>query len=290
MSLLPAPTDDATLIAERAGESPYLANGNRQRDGNEPQWSHNRMHGLLARGAQQSNSPSIFILVRNPDRPPVPRTPSSQDALARQDAEDMICLCEGDEEAMTRLMHRHAPQLRHVISKMLRDKTEAADVVEETFIRVYRSRERFDIGAKFTAWLYTIALNLARNRLRSRARRPEFVPLEELSEEELESQPFVTNAPSPDVCLENCEVVHELEASLAALPAQLREPLKLFACGDCSQAELGEQFNCSVKAIESRLYNGRKRLRAEFDRFLHPPDTGLLIDPFKPQHEIKTKI
>ena len=201
----------------------------------------------------------------------------------------MICLCRGDDEAMARLMRRHASRLRYFIARMLSDETEAEDVVEEAFIRVYRHRERFDVGAKFTTWLYVIALNLARNRLRSRARRPEFVPLEELSEEELESQQRVSaREPAPDAHLENLELARELEVSLATLSPQLREPLELFACEDCAQAEIAERFNCSVKAIESRLYHGRKQLRAEFDRFLHPRSIWL-FSPFKHQHKIKNQ-
>lgn len=207
----------------------------------------------------------------------------------------MICLCRGDDEAMARLMCRHASRLRYFIARMLSDETEAEDVVEEAFIRVYRHRERFDVGAKFTTWLYTIALNLARNRLRSRTRRPEFVPLDELTEEELESQQRAfTREPAPDVHLENLEIARGLEASLAALSPQLREPLELFACNDCAQAEIAERFNCSVKAIESRLYHARKQLRAEFDRFLHPralvaARQHFFATSFKHQHKIKTE-
>ena len=172
---------------------------------------------------------------------------------------------------------------------MLRNSAEAADIVEETFVRVYRYRERFDLRAKFTTWLYTIALNQARSKLRSRSRQPEFVPLEALTEEELESQQRAPRRePPPDTRFEREEFTRGLEDSLAALPIQLREPLELFACEDCSQAEIAKQLNCSSKAIELRLYHARQRLRAEFDRFLHPRAVALFVSPLKPQQNSKT--
>ncbi len=161
---------------------------------------------------------------------------------------------------MARLLNRHAPKLRRVLARMLRDEIEAAEIVEETFIRVHRYRDRFDVGAKFTTWLYTIALNQARNRLRSRSRQPEFVPLDELTEEELEAQQILfSREPAPDAYLEKMEFARGLELSLAALSPQLREPLELFAYGDYPQAEIAACFKCSLKSIESRFYHARKQ-------------------------------
>jgi RNA polymerase sigma-70 factor (ECF subfamily) len=290
MSLLPSPINELTPAVERNGEPSCLANRNGGHDGGTAPWTHNRINGQLVRGAHAPNNHVIVLPVRKPACPTTRQTPTGPEAIARQDAADMICLCGDDDEAMARLMRRHASRLQYFITRMLSDETEAEDVVEETFIRVYRHRERFDVRAKFTTWLYVIALNLARNRLRSRARQPDFVPLEKLTEDELESQQRVsTREPSPDAHLENSETAQGLEASLAALSPQLREPLELFACDDCSQAEIAQRFNCSVKAIETRLYHARKQLRAEFDRFLRPRAHWLFVSSFKHQHEIKNQ-
>lgn len=196
-------------------------------------------------------------------------------SIAREDAQDMASLCAGNDEAMRRLMRRHDSRLHASITRMLKDREEAADVVEEAFIKVYQHRHRFNFESKFTTWLYTIALNLARNRLRSRARRPEFISLESLSEEELEAQQQALRRElSPETRLESGEITNGLEDSLAGLPSQLRGPLELFAFEDRSQAEIARQFGCTVKAIECRLYNARKRLRLEAKQILHPRHEG----------------
>ncbi len=289
MSPLVSPISDTTITVAQDRASVRLQKGTDGWQRNGAQWTHPRTNGHATLGVGATNNRAVLHF-RKPAGLPDAQPADRQATIAGQDAADMASLCSGDDEAMTRLMRRHAPRLHSVIARMLKDGTEAADVVDEAFIRVYRHRLRFDLQARFTTWLYTIALNLARNRLRHRARQPEIVSLEELSEEELESQQRVpVREPAPDVHLEHDEVMQSLEDSFAALPPQLREPLELFACDELSQIEIASQLRCSAKAIEGRLYHARKRLRADFERFLHPRPAWLFVRPFKPQHEIKIK-
>ena len=287
MALLPSPTNDTTLTVERDDGLPHLVNGNGNPAGDEARWTHDRINGNTVTNAPRTSDSAIIFHFRKPTGRADAHRFIGHAPIVQEDAEDMARLCAGDDEAMTRLMGRHAGRLQGVIARMLRDWNEAADVVDEAFIRVYRHRHRFDLQARFTTWLYTIALNLARNRLRHRARQPEFVSLNELTEAELESQQAFAREPSPDAGLENSETMHGFETSLAALPPQLREPLELFACDELSQAEIAGLFHCSAKAIETRLYHARKRLRADFERFLRPRREWFSVCPFKPQHKIE---
>jgi RNA polymerase sigma-70 factor (ECF subfamily) len=269
MSLLPSIVNDTSLAAERDGEPAWLEIATDEAHKNGARWTHNRVNGHAALAVTVTNNHAVILHIQKPAFLTDAQPADGHAAIAEQDAADMASLCSGDDEAMTRLMHRHASRLQMTVANILRNRTEAADVVEETFIRVHQHRQRFDLQAKFTSWLYTIAFNLARNRLRSRARRPEMIPLEELTEEELElQQRAFTREPAPDVCLEREEAAQQLEDSFAALPPQLREPLQLFACDELSQIEIATRFHCSAKAIESRLYHARKRLRADYERFL----------------------
>lgn len=279
MSLHPSTANSSSLVAEQDVEPAWLEKATGETHNERAWWTHHRGDGHTPLATIVTNNPAVILHIR---------PANGQATIAEQDAADMASLCSGDDEALTRLMHRHAPRLRCVITRMLRDWTEAADVVDEAFIRVYRYRQRFDLQARFTTWLYTIALNLARNRLRHRARQPEIVSLEELSEDELESQQRVPARESaPDVHLEHEEATRQLEDAFADLPPQLREPLQLFACDELSQIEIASLFHCSAKAIESRLYHARKRLRADFARILRPRPEWLSVGPFKPQHKIE---
>jgi RNA polymerase sigma factor (sigma-70 family) len=287
MALILSPSDTATRTLDQNGKSVSPANGSEHLNGHEAKWTWSHTTQTLAVDARQTGSRSSILPVEKNLCVTPGQSTNGQEAIARLDAADMACLCRDEDEAMTRLMRRHAQRLHSVIARMLKDWNEATDVVDEAFIRVYRHRHRFDLQARFTTWLYTIAFNLARNRFRHRARQPEIISLEELDEEELESQQRVTaREPAPDVRLEHEEEMRGMEDSLAALPPQLREPVRLFAYDELSQIEIGSLLHCSAKAVESRLYHARKQLRADFERFLHP---RISVGPFKPQHKIEIK-
>src|SRR5437660_3359879 len=80
---------------------------------------------------------------------------------ASEDRADMERLAAGHDGALDSLMERHAGPVFQFLYRMVNDEAEANDLAQETFVRVYRHRERYD-GGKFTTWLYTIATNLAR--------------------------------------------------------------------------------------------------------------------------------
>lgn len=90
-----------------------------------------------------------------------------------QDTEDMVRLAAGHDAALNELMERHGEKLFHYLIRCLQDEEEEADLAQETFVRVYQHRAKFDSGQKFSTWLYTIASNLVRDRHRWRARHPQ---------------------------------------------------------------------------------------------------------------------
>src|SRR5690349_10235407 len=94
-----------------------------------------------------------------------------------QDRADMEKLSAGHDAALNDLMERHAGPVYQFLFRMLGNEEDARDLAQETFVRIYKNRERFDPSGKFTTWLYTIASNLARNEYRRRGRHPN-VPLD----------------------------------------------------------------------------------------------------------------
>ena len=189
-----------------------------------------------------------------------------------RDTADMARLLAGDDGALEDLIERYRSALFRFTDRFLRDRTEAAEVVEEAFIRVYQNRQRFDFRCRFSTWLYTIAANLARNRLRCRARQPETLPLhlnEDTSDgEHGEHDELVDPIRIPDQDLQNQEWIQHLDGALAELPEKLRAPLLLVALDDLSQAEIASRFHCTVKTVEMRLFHARKQLRARLRRAL----------------------
>lgn len=180
-----------------------------------------------------------------------------------QDRLDMTRLASGHGSALNDLMSRHAERLFHFLVRSLQNEDDADDLAQETFVRVYQYRAKFDTQQKFSTWLYAIASNLVRDRFRWRSRHPQ-VSLDAANEatgndfgESLPEQ-----KPSPSETAQAEERARTVRRAVAALPEKWRLPLVLAEYEEKSHAEIGEILHCSAKAVEVRIYKARQELRA----------------------------
>lgn len=188
------------------------------------------------------------------------------------DAELMQRVQGGEEAALGSLMERWERPVKAVIARIVFNAAEAEDLAQETFVRVWTQRARFHAGAEFRPWLFAIAVNLARNRLRWWRRRPT-VSLDEWTERsgrEPGARGERSGAGGEETngaeALERAERAATVQAAVAALPLDLREALVLFEYERCSHAEIATALGCTPKAVESRLYRAREKLRAALGR------------------------
>jgi RNA polymerase sigma-70 factor (ECF subfamily) len=188
-----------------------------------------------------------------------------------QDAQDIARLIAGHEAALNDLMERHAEKLFHYLVRSLQDEQDAADLAQETFVKIYQNRARFDARQKFSTWLYAIASNLVRDRFRWRSRHPQ-VSLD--AQSEASGNDFqgalAGNGPSPSETVQAAERAEAVRRAVAALPEELRLPLILAEYEERSQAEIGAILGCTAKAVETRIYRARKQLRVALGKLLHP--------------------
>ena len=188
------------------------------------------------------------------------------DALDRA---DVARLAAGHDAALNDLMERHATPIFHFLCRMLGNEDDANDFAQETFVRVYRNRERYRPDAKFSTWLYTIAANLARNHLRWRARHPN-VSLDGESAETGQTIGEVLPAPhaAPDGDLAAKERALAVRNAVAHLPDDLRAAIVLCELDDRAIAEAAAILETTPKAVESRLYRARQMLRKRLAKWL----------------------
>lgn len=179
-----------------------------------------------------------------------------------EDAELMRRVQAGDEAAFTALVHRWELPVKSVIARLVFNATEAAELAQETFVRVWQQREKFRAGAEFRPWVFSIAVNLARNRLRWWRRRPE-VELTEWSEVADEGREGTGRgaATAGATKMERAERAAAVREAIAALPQELREALVLFEYEQMSQAEIAAAVGATAKAVETRIYRAREKLR-----------------------------
>lgn len=187
-----------------------------------------------------------------------------------EDQADMARLVAGHGAGLDALMARHGERLFHYLIRLLQDEAEAADLAQETFARVFQNCARFHPDKKFSTWLYTIATNLARDRLRWLGRH-RHVPLEPRDDEDAGLKDILpSGGPTPRESLEREERADAVRRALAALPEDLRLPLILAEYEERSYAEIAAVLNCSPKAVEMRLYRARQQLRSSLAPLLSP--------------------
>ncbi len=186
------------------------------------------------------------------------------------DQSDMARLAAGHDAALNDLMERHATPVFHFICRMIGDEEEAADLAQETFVRVYRHRTNYRPEHKFTSWLYTIATNLARNHAAWRARRPNVsLDADRTDGGGTLGDTLPSGLPTPGEDTEIEERACAVRAAVAELPDDMRATLLLFEFEDKSMAETAEVLGVSVKAVESRLFRARQQLREKLSRWLN---------------------
>jgi len=171
-------------------------------------------------------------------------------------------LQQGDDLALNALMERWQTPLVHFIFRYIGQQSEAVDLAQETFVRVYQHRHQYRIGGKFSTWLFTIASNLSHNFVRWQQRHPN-IPLE--GGEQEESHPLKDRLPSSEATPFDHSIQNErvaiVKRAIQGLPHDLRTALLLFEYEDMSHAEIAAVLNCTPKAIETRLYRAREILR-----------------------------
>jgi len=168
----------------------------------------------------------------------------------------------GDEAALGGLMERWELPVTAVIARLVLNRSEAGELAQETFVRVWQQRARYRAEAAFRPWIFAIAVNLARNRLRWWRRRPQ-VALEPWTEGLAEETSLAPGA----AALEAAERAVAVRAAVAALPLELREAIVLFEYEGLPQKEIAAAVGATPKAVETRLHRAREQLRRSLRRW-----------------------
>jgi len=156
----------------------------------------------------------------------------------------------GDPQAAQLLLDRLAPRLFRLALRLLGDRAEAEDVVQEAMLRLWRIAPDWQPGAAQPGtWVYRVAMNLATDRLRRRRS----VALDTVAEP-------ADDAPTPLQAMLQADREHALEAALAQLPDRQRQAVVLRHLEGLSNPEIAALMEIGVEAVESLTARGKRRL------------------------------
>lgn len=171
----------------------------------------------------------------------------------------------GDEAALTELIRRHQGRVYNHALRLMGSPQDAEEVLQDTFLQVYRNLGRFEERSRFSTWVYRIATNEALMRLRKASRKRE-VFFEDTPSEDPWGDDVRDFARSPLDDVLDQEIRGRLQEVLAELPEEYRVVFTLRDIDGLSNAEVAEVLGISVPAVKSRLHRSRLHLRNRLSR------------------------
>ncbi len=188
--------------------------------------------------------------------------PSSSDPVEDEGARLMLAWKAGDEAAFDRIVEWYSDKLWALLTRFLGARPQREDLVQEVFLRLVKSKDRYEPTARFSTYLFRIAFNLAVNMGAKASERR----TERLAQGENQTDPLTymadAAAQEPFLDLERADTVRAVRAAIAALPEQQRMALVLAKYHDLPYDQIGEVLGTSEKAVKSLVHRARENLRA----------------------------
>lgn len=199
---------------------------------------------------------------------PAPAVSVRERLKSLDDSEVVAAFLAGEKRAFGELVERYQNRLLNFIYRTTGDRERAEDLVQETFIRVYRHLHRFDQTKKFSTWIYTIASNLAKNELRNRSRNPLvlFQALRKGNEADQRPLEWEDNTYRPDDLFRKRHLRSQVESAVDQLPEHHRTVFLLREMEGKTYEEIAEITDTNLGTVKSRL----NRARNSFAKIIEP--------------------
>jgi RNA polymerase sigma-70 factor (ECF subfamily) len=168
----------------------------------------------------------------------------------------------GDERAFRALLEKYERAVFSICLRMVRNRDEATDLAQESFIKVFGSLDRYNPAFAFSSWLFKITSNLCIDHLRKR--RISTLAMDEPVEGEKGefTRQYEASDPTPDEIFSRNEKMQKLEAGIAALPEHYRIMLVLRHQEDMSYEEIAESLSIPLGTVKARIHRAREMLKA----------------------------
>ena len=167
----------------------------------------------------------------------------------------------GDKRAFELLVEKYQRKLGRLLGRFIRDPAEVEDVTQEAFIKAYRALPAFRGDSAFYTWLYRIGINTAKNYLMALGRRaPTSTEVEAEDAEGFEDGEQLRDINTPESMLLSKEIAETVNATIEALPEELRTAIQLRELEGMSYEDIARIMDCPIGTVRSRIFRAREAI------------------------------
>lgn len=184
----------------------------------------------------------------------------------RDEDYEFVSLCKkGDVDAFEVLVKKHQKRMFNIAYRMIGNYEEACDIVQDAFVSAYRSIKSFKGTAKFSTWLYTIVMNLSKNRLKqlkTQRHREKFSINDPIPTNDGQTRgELASSEPSALENLEKSDVQQKVQECINSLDEEFREVLILRDIQGLSYGEISDLLEVPEGTVKSRLFRAREAIK-----------------------------
>ena len=171
----------------------------------------------------------------------------------------------GDERAYRELVSLYQRQVYSVALRMVRSREDAEDIAQDTFVRVFRSLDRYDSARPFAAWIYTIVSRLAIDHIRRSRVRPVPLVIREVGSEEERTLDIEDPGPGPEQLASHGEEERRTDDLIQSLPPHYRIVVIMRHQQDLSYDEIAEALQLPLGTVKARIHRARALLKERLE-------------------------
>ena len=180
------------------------------------------------------------------------------------DEELMLRVQSGVTDCYDVLVERYKVRLFNYLYRLTGNRDEAEEIAQEAFVKAYIHAEKYKTIARFSTWLYTIATNLVRNRIRSRSRAPRLVSLWTRGFGDSDEERVLDiedGGRTPDQVINDAELSSVINRAIAKIPEKYRESFVLREINELSYEEIAAVTGLKLGTVRSRINRARNYFR-----------------------------
>ena len=174
----------------------------------------------------------------------------------------------GEKEAYDLLVLKYQQRVINLISRFVKNHSDALDVSQETFIKAYRALPNFRGDSAFYTWLYRIAVNTAKNHLTVQSRKITKSDYDVADIEQIEGNMSLTEQTTPESLLAKDELQETILKTIENLPEDLKSAIMLREIEGLSYEGIAEVMECPVGTVRSRIFRAREMIDSKIKPLL----------------------